>query len=214
LVGFLTPVAERVKQPLRRWRKRRYWQHFWADDEATAFWLFESAQKPVIEAVQEGWIAAGAKVLDLGCGLGQTSAFLSSVGCDVLGVDISVAAIRRAGQSYAGRTGLRFLLGDVTQPAPFGGVFDVIVDCGCLHCLTMGDRQQYVRNVVAWSRAGTKFLLLIRQQSKDPPAARRSEIETLFGPYYSIVSEDLVSDIESRAPASIAVTMFRLIRNG
>jgi len=97
----LNAVAELVAAPARHWRKRREWEHFWSDETASAFWLSEGAQEPVRQAVREGWITAGDKVFDLGCGIGQTSAFLASVGCDVLGVDVSTAAIRRAGESYA-----------------------------------------------------------------------------------------------------------------
>jgi SAM-dependent methyltransferase len=53
-----------------------------------------------------------ARVLDLGCGLGQTAYFLAEVSGEVTGIDLSAFAIRFAMENYE-RPNLRFVQADI-----------------------------------------------------------------------------------------------------
>jgi len=56
-------------------------------------------------------LAEGKKnLLELGCGLGQFSHQLSEVGCNVLGVDVSATAVKKATASYPD---CQFVVGDI-----------------------------------------------------------------------------------------------------
>src|SRR5437763_17041184 len=69
----------------------------------------------------------GRRVLDVACGEGYGSAFLSEVAPTVIGVDIDQATITHARASYAGRDNLTFLEGSITAlPLPAASV-DAIV---------------------------------------------------------------------------------------
>ena len=68
--------------------------------------------------------SAGDRVLDLGCAAGATSHFLSTFGCDTVGVDAEPLAIERAGALFPH---LRFEVADV-RALPFAdGSFDKAV---------------------------------------------------------------------------------------
>lgn len=75
--------------------------------------------------------------LDLGCGAGSTTLWLSSeLGCRMIGLDPAPDAIAqartRAPAAAAAR--VRFLQGDLGSPLPFGrGGFDAVVSADALH---------------------------------------------------------------------------------
>ncbi|MBW4050137.1 MAG: class I SAM-dependent methyltransferase [Proteobacteria bacterium] len=83
----------------------------------------------------EPWLrtAAGAKVLDVGCGIGRWSRLLASRGARVTGVDLSPTMIAEAGRraAAAGLTSrCRFIVQDCAA-LEIGGSFDLIL------CVTM-----------------------------------------------------------------------------
>jgi 2-polyprenyl-3-methyl-5-hydroxy-6-metoxy-1,4-benzoquinol methylase len=69
-------------------------------------------------------IAAGERVLDLGCGAGELTASLAAAGATVTGVDVAEAALRRA---RARNPGVRFELAPVDGELPLADTsFDVV----------------------------------------------------------------------------------------
>lgn len=72
-----------------------------------------------------------ARLLDLGCGSGWTTAMFAASGYNVLGVDIAPAAIRIAAEINAG-TGAEFRVCDF-ENLPFRDEFDIAVLYDCLH---------------------------------------------------------------------------------
>ena len=71
--------------------------------------------------------AAGKKVLDLACGEGYGSYFLSQTAKSVLGVDISTESVTHAQETYK-RPNLAFCTGSIIAvPPEAGNAFDVIV---------------------------------------------------------------------------------------
>jgi SAM-dependent methyltransferase len=104
----------------------------------------------------EAGIRPGMRVLDLGCGAGDV-AFVAShlVGADgcVVGVDRSPDALARARlrAEQRGLTQVRFVEGDIHDPAP-GGPFDAIV--GRLLLMYVPDPAAVLRQQVTVLRAG------------------------------------------------------------
>jgi len=68
--------------------------------------------------------AAGERALDLGCAAGAVSHFLSTLGCETVGVDSEPRAIAKARELFPG---LRFELADVTALPFEDGSFDKAV---------------------------------------------------------------------------------------
>jgi len=75
------------------------------------------------------YIPWGARVLEVGCGVGIISKYLQSLGCRVVGVDLSENNIRIA-RAYAGSERCEFKAFDIIEDAgdlPALGVFDAIL---------------------------------------------------------------------------------------
>jgi trans-aconitate methyltransferase len=71
----------------------------------------------------------GERILDLGCGTGQLTEKIASLGIDVVGLDSSPEMIGQAPQNYPR---LRFVLQDATA-MQFNGEFDAIFSNAALH---------------------------------------------------------------------------------
>ncbi len=102
----------------------------------------------------------GLKALDMGCGGGQASMVLASLGFSVTGVDFSETAIELARRNAAER-GLEidFTVGDCLSLPQFpAGEFDLIVDNHVLHCIIGEiDRELFLRTARRLLKPGAIF---------------------------------------------------------
>ncbi len=100
------------------------------DQRFSGYWL---ASMPDVIAKLE----KGARVLDVGCGVGRVSLNIARhfPNCDVVGLDPDAASIRHA-RAAAGQAGLsdriEFVCGSTRDYAPASG-FDLITACDCVH---------------------------------------------------------------------------------
>jgi SAM-dependent methyltransferase len=102
----------------------------------------ETAADLVRKAKQSGYaelldaqLALGINVLEVGCGTGQLSAFLSMTNRTAVGVDFSLNSLRK-GAAFAARCGLRnahFAQMDLFRLAFPDNAFDVVICSGVLH---------------------------------------------------------------------------------
>jgi SAM-dependent methyltransferase len=103
-------------------------------------------------------------VVDLGCGSGTCAVYLAERGFDVVGVDFTPIALRRARRA-ADEAGVadhcRFVQGDLTATSVPGveGEYVVLLDFGTLDDLTGEDRDAMVRTIRRLSRPGSVFVL-------------------------------------------------------
>ncbi len=97
------------------------------------------------------------KALDLGCGTGDSSIYLAQHGWKVTGVDYVPRALEKArAKAAATNAPVDFVRADVTRLSQegIGTNFGLIVDNGCLHNMSDGDRDAYVREVTCRGRGG------------------------------------------------------------
>jgi SAM-dependent methyltransferase len=144
--------------------------------------------------------APAARAIDLGCGAGGVSVELAGAGFEVVGVDFSREALRKArsaaGRRRIGEDRLRFLSGDLTAGRIEGvdGPFDLLVDYGTLDDLPAEGRRAMARYVTSLARPGSRFFLyafagrpedLPRFSFSGPsrafPGIDDREVEALFG---------------------------------
>src|ERR1700761_9007542 len=101
--------------------------------------------------------------LDLGCGTGDASIYLAQHGWKVTGVDYVPQALDRArAKAAATNAPVHFVRADVTRLSQedIGADFGLIVDNGCLHNMSDGDRDAYVREVSAVAAPGARLLIV------------------------------------------------------
>jgi SAM-dependent methyltransferase len=146
-----------------------------------------------------------ARAIDLGCGAGGVAIELAAAGFEVVGVDFSRVALRKARQAAA-RRGLdgdriRFVEGDLTAGKVPGvaGPFDLLVDYGTLDDLPAAGRRAMARSVASLARPGARFFLFafagdprdlprfsFSGPSRSFPGLVPGEVEALFGPAFRV----------------------------
>jgi SAM-dependent methyltransferase len=109
------------------------------------------------------------RALDLGCGTGTNAITLAKNGWQATGVDFAPRAIRSARQK-AKRVGVKVDLHvqDVSRLESIPGPFDLILDIGCLHGLTLHGKQAYINNLTRLlALQGSYLLYAFLKDSKD-----------------------------------------------
>lgn len=85
---------------------------------------YDTTHEDARQAIELLGLAPGAAVLDAACGFGRFAGALLELGCAVVGIDISPAAIAEARRRCPGP---EYVVGDLTQPLALGP-FDAIVN--------------------------------------------------------------------------------------
>ncbi|WP_339132599.1 MAG: class I SAM-dependent methyltransferase [Candidatus Electrothrix sp. GW3-4] len=100
------------------------------------------------EILQSRYIPDKGRVLELGCGAGDLSLWLTTKGYEVSGVDISPTAIDWAREkAQAGNALVDFHLGNVINLSTYQeSAFDLVLDSHCLHCIIGDHRALFLRS--------------------------------------------------------------------
>jgi SAM-dependent methyltransferase len=110
-------------------------------------WDTDDPPKELIELVEGGRVRP-CRVLDVGCGTGSYTIYLSTKGFNAVGIDVSSFALKKARAKAAKRNvdcrfhevnflSLKALSSVVKEP------FDLVMDYGCLHSIKTKDRGLY-----------------------------------------------------------------------
>ena len=100
------------------------------------------------------------RALDLGCGAGPNSIYLAQHGYEVTGIDFTPGAIAMAeAAAQAAAVAPRFLTADVLEWES-DGVFDLVLDSGCLHSLPEKDRPAYRSKLLPWLGRAADYVLV------------------------------------------------------
>ncbi len=156
-------------------------------------WDTEQTPPEVVALVERGEMAPG-QALDLGCGTGTNSIYLARHGWEVVGVDFSGVAIRRARRKacQAG-VNVRFYRADVTDLSFLEGPFDLALDIGCLHSLPEAGRARYAAELKRLVRPGGLYLLYAFTPRPGRAVSRGvapGELPRLFGSAFVIEREE------------------------
>jgi ubiquinone/menaquinone biosynthesis C-methylase UbiE len=106
-------------------------------------WKGDEPTEVVKNAVKEGIIKAGDKVLDIGSGFGRNANALAKIDADVTAVNINDDEIEQA-KKRAEEAGVsvNYIHADATElPLPDKG-FDVALDLGCSHMISSKEGQE------------------------------------------------------------------------
>lgn len=154
-------------------------------------WDIAEPQPEIVRLEDAG--VFGPRVLDVGCGTGQTALFLASRGHDVTGIDAAPAAIDVA-KARAAERGLDvcFRAADVLEVLPdLVGSFHAVTDVGFFHALSDGQRTDFAARLAEKLAPGGVYAML-RFSERVPGAwgpRRVSEAEirgTFAGPAWRV----------------------------
>jgi ubiquinone/menaquinone biosynthesis C-methylase UbiE len=131
--------------------------------------------------------------LDVGCGTGDSSIYLARHGWQVSGVDFTPKALEQArAKARAADAVVDFVHADVTHlgQAGINGPFQVIVDNGCFHGMSDGDRDLYVKEISAVAAPGARLLMIAFKSCGrfGPAGVDQTEIERRFTPAWALIS--------------------------
>jgi len=169
---------------------------------------------PELRAVVESGRVQPGRALDLGCGTGTNVLYLAQHGFDTVGVDISSRAIavaqrkiKQAGQAQRAQV----YTGDVTRldTLPVTGLFNLVLDLGCLHTLDEPGRARYAAGLAAHTQTGGLYLLYAfgpRACLSRRMGIETQEVERLFTPAFTLLQ---VNHGQDRAGAESAWYTFQ-----
>ena len=151
----------------------------------------------VVELIEGEHLPPG-RALDLGCGTGTNSIYLARHGWEVVGVDFSAVAIRRA-RRRARRAGVdvRFYRADVTDLSFLDGPFDLALDIGCLHGVPPERWERYAEGLARLVRPGGVYLLYAfapRPERPVPQGIAPEEVRDIFAPAFAVEREAVGED--------------------
>ncbi len=175
-----------------------------------------------------GWIVdyetqggAPGRALDVGCGTGTTSLFLAEHGWEVQGLDFAPNAIARARRKARAanlRGSVRFESADVSRPALLvdAAPFELVVDIGCLHGLTLDQQRGYAANLKRLTTPGATYLLYAFQPGLSRDGQRmigidRAGLELLFCPEFEVTDVVLSEDVTGTPMPSGWYTLRRMV---
>ena len=138
------------------------------------------------------------RALDVGCGTGTNTIYLTQKGWEATGVDFVPRAIDTARKKAAAAgASPRFLVGDVTHLSELGlgDGYDLLLDIGCFHSIPDTGRDAYVRGASAVAAPGATMLLFgfIRKNGSGglgPRGLKSDEVRARFAESWDPIGDE------------------------
>lgn len=137
------------------------WERLWAATPSERLAWYADDVAPQLAAALDGRAAAGTRLLDVGTGDGTVAVAAARRGYAVTALDVAPSALGRA-RARAGELPIVFVLDDLTRTR-LAGPFEVVVDCGLLHCLPPDRRPAYGAAMTSLVAPGGAVLLVTHQ---------------------------------------------------
>jgi cyclopropane fatty-acyl-phospholipid synthase-like methyltransferase len=146
-------------------------------------WEIDGPQSEIVKLAENGEIKS--PLLDVGCGTGENSLYLSSLGFEVTGIDIVSSAIEKAlGKSKARFTATRFLVRDALKLQDLQRKFNTVIDSGFFHALPDKKRPVFLESLAsALNVRATYFMMCFSEHepgSWGPRRVTQAEIRETF----------------------------------
>jgi SAM-dependent methyltransferase len=147
-------------------------------------WDIGRPQPATVRLASQGGFAG--PVLDVGCGTGENTLLVASLGLPVLGVDVAETALAMAREKASSRTlDVKFAVADAFHLARLALMFQTVLDCGLFHTFNRDERPEYVASLASVTEhGGTLYVLCFSDAGPDtgPHPVREEELRTAFHP--------------------------------
>jgi SAM-dependent methyltransferase len=155
-------------------------------------WYNENFDSDLEKELDDRKITSDGKFLDLGTGPARQAIWLAKRGYEVIGSDLSEAAINRARKIYPNEKSVNFIVDDILNSHLKDNEFCYMFDRGCFHVLSPRDRQKYIRQIKRILKAnGILFLKCFSDKEpaqEGPYKFSQDEIRDLFNESFRIDS--------------------------
>jgi len=161
-------------------------------------WDIGRPQPAIVRLASEGGFAGA--VLDAGCGTGENTLLVASLGLSVLGVDVAETALAIAREKAArknandrgmgpdrgqDRGSVEFAAADAFHLERLGRMFETVLDCGLFHTFNGEERPGYVASLASVTeRHGTLYVLCFSDNGPDtgPHPVSQEVLRAAFNP--------------------------------
>jgi SAM-dependent methyltransferase len=123
-------------------------------------------------------------VLDAGCGTGENTLHVASLGLAVLGVDVAETALAIAREKADDRgVEVEFAAADALHLERLGRRFATVLDCGLFHTFDADERSAYVASLASVTKPdGTLYVLCFSDDGPDrgPHPISKDDLRAAF----------------------------------
>ncbi len=179
-------------------------------------WDIGRPQQAIARLVSEGGFAGA--VLDAGCGSGENTLLVASLGLSVLGVDVAETALAIAREKAQDRgIEAEFAAADALHLGRLGRRFETVLDCGLFHTFDdLDERARYAASLASVTKHdGTLYVLCFSDEGPDtgPHPIRQEELRAALNlsSGWNIASIE-AARIETRMHANGAPAWFATIK--
>lgn len=139
-------------------RDSEWWDKFYSDRTRPVPFFNESVDECLIEFCNRGIFNIGT-ALDIGCGNGRNTKYLSKCGFNATGIDISAESIEWAKENTKCIDNLAFYSTSSFDFDCADGSFDLIIDSGCFHHIKPHRREEYLTKIQSSLKPDGYFLM-------------------------------------------------------
>ena len=152
--------------------------------DGPAPWDIDWPQPAIARLASKGGFSGA--VLDAGCGTGENSLLVASLGLPVFGFDVAETALALARKKSADRgIEVEFAAADALRLERLGRMFETVLDCGLFHTFDGDERPGYVASLASVTKHdGTLYVLCFSDDGPDtgPHPIREVELRAAFLP--------------------------------
>jgi SAM-dependent methyltransferase len=152
--------------------------------DGPAPWDTGHPQPAVVRLASAGGFAG--PVLDAGCGTGENTLHIASLGLPVLGVDVAETALAIARQKAADRgIDVELATADALHLERLARTFTTILDCGLFHTFDRDERPAYATSLAAVTgHNGTLYVFCFSDDRPEtgPHPISKEDLRSVFNP--------------------------------
>ncbi len=139
-------------------RDSEWWDKFYSNRNKPIPFFNDKVDECLIEFSERGIFNIG-KSLDIGCGNGRNTKYLSKLGFNATGIDISSESINWANETAAEYDNINFENKSLFDFCADSNSFDLVIDSGCFHHIKPHQREKYLTKIQDYLKADGYFLM-------------------------------------------------------